>query len=140
MRRRDHATGIHRDDRKLFYEKYDENDYGPRAKRRAAGKAVEGVAENLEDTKGHSIKEWVSMLGSRTEIANRFNSKGQYVHRDKVRRMCEQNKSSFVIANPDLANSQHALAYFLPETPFKILEINDKVSREMVLSIYPTQI
>lgn len=27
--------------------------------------------ENLEDTKGHSTKEWVSMLGPRTEIANR---------------------------------------------------------------------
>lgn len=28
--------------------------------------------ENLEDTKGYTIKEWVSMLGPRTEIANRF--------------------------------------------------------------------
>lgn len=28
--------------------------------------------ENLEDTKGYTTKEWVSMLGPRTEIANRF--------------------------------------------------------------------
>ncbi|XP_055607559.1 DNA replication licensing factor Mcm2 [Uranotaenia lowii] len=155
MRRRDRAAGIHRDDRELFYEKDDDDDDVPRAKRRAAEKAAEGVVEdtemiesieNLEDTKGHSIKEWVSMLGPRTEIANRFNSflrtfvdsKGQYVYRDRIRRMCEQNKSSFVVAYPDLANNQHVLAYFLPETPFQMLEIMDKVAKEMVLSIYPT--
>ncbi|XP_055632268.1 DNA replication licensing factor Mcm2 [Toxorhynchites rutilus septentrionalis] len=155
MRRRDRAAGIHRDDRELFYEKDDEDDDIPRAKRRAAEKAagteiedtemIESI-ENLEDTKGHSIKEWVSMLGPRTEIANRFNSflrtfvdgKGQYVYRDRIRRMCEQNKSSFVVSYTDLANNQHVLAYFLPEAPFQMLEIMDKISKEMVLSIYPT--
>lgn len=155
MRRRDRAAGIHRDDRELFYEKSDEEDDIPRAKRRAAEKAagmevedtemIESI-ENLEDTKGHSIKEWVSMLGPRTEIANRFNSflrtfvdsKGQYVYRDRIRRMCEQNKSSFVVSYTDLANNQHVLAYFLPEAPFQMLEIMDKISKEMVLSIYPT--
>ncbi|XP_058821808.1 DNA replication licensing factor Mcm2 [Topomyia yanbarensis] len=155
MRRRDRAAGIHRDDRELFYEKSDDEDDIPRAKRRAAEKAAEGEVEdtemiesieNLEDTKGHSIKEWVSMLGPRTEIANRFNSflrtfvdsKGHYVYRDRIRRMCEQNKSSFVVSYTDLANNQHVLAYFLPEAPFQILEIMDKVAKEMVLSIYPT--
>lgn len=54
----------------------------PRAKRRrAAEKAAMGTdeevqegiesIENLEDTKGYTTKEWVSMLGPRTEIANR---------------------------------------------------------------------
>lgn len=156
MRRRDRAAGIHRDERDLFYEKSDDEDDVPRAKRRAAEKAAQGgevedaemieSIENLEDTKGHSIKEWVSMLGPRTEIANRFNSflrtfvdgKGQYVYRDRIRRMCEQNKSSFVVSYTDLANNQHVLAYFLPEAPFQMLEIMDKVAKEMVLSIYPT--
>ncbi|EDS36437.1 DNA replication licensing factor Mcm2 [Culex quinquefasciatus] len=156
MRRRDRAAGIHRDKRDLFYEKSDDEDDVPRAKRRAAEKAAQGgevedaemieSIENLEDTKGHSIKEWVSMLGPRTEIANRFNSflrtfvdgKGQYVYRDRIRRMCEQNKSSFVVSYTDLANNQHVLAYFLPEAPFQMLEIMDKVAKEMVLSIYPT--
>ncbi|EAT41359.1 AAEL007007-PA [Aedes aegypti] len=155
MRRRDRAAGIHRDDRELFYERSDDEDDIPRAKRRAAEKAAEGEVEdtemiesieNLEDTKGHSIKEWVSMLGPRTEIANRFNSflrtfvddKGQYVYRDRIRRMCEQNKSSFVVSYTDVANNQHVLAYFLPEAPFQMLEIMDKVAKEMVLSIYPT--
>lgn len=155
MRRRDRAAGIHRDDRDIFYDKSDDEDDIPRAKRRAAEKAAEGEMEdaemiesieNLEDTKGHSVKEWVSMLGPRTEIANRFNSflrtfvdaKGQYIYRDRIRRMCEQNKSSFVVSYTDLANNQQVLAYFLPEAPFQMLEIMDKVAKEMVLSIYPT--
>lgn len=155
MRRRDRAAGVHRDDRELFYERSDDEDDIPRAKRRAAEKAADGEVEdaemiesieNLEDTKGHSIKEWVSMLGPRTEISNRFNSflrtfvdaKGQYVYRDRIRRMCEQNKSSFVVSYTDLANNQHVLAYFLPEAPFQLLEIMDKVAKDMVLSIYPT--
>lgn len=35
--------------------------------------------ENLEDTKGYTTKEWVSMLGPRTEIANRFVECTQWV-------------------------------------------------------------
>lgn len=68
----------------IFTEDSDEDgEEAPRAKRRrAAEKAAmggeeqveEGIEsiENLEDTKGYSIKEWVCMLGPRTEIANRF--------------------------------------------------------------------
>lgn len=56
--------------------------------------------ENLEDTKGYSTKEWVVMVGPRTEISNRFknflrtfvNSKGQYIFKEKIRRMCENNQ------------------------------------------------
>lgn len=56
--------------------------------------------ENLEDTKGHSVKEWVMMLGPRTEISNRFksflrthtNSKGQYMYKERIRHMCESNQ------------------------------------------------
>lgn len=57
---------------------------------------VESI-ENLEDTKGYSTKEWVSMLGPSTEIANRFksflrnyvNEQGQFVFRERMRKMCE---------------------------------------------------
>lgn len=115
MRRRDRETGMlmRRGDRELIYEDSDEEDE-PRRKRRMAEKAAAGEMEdadmiesieNLEDTKGHSIKEWVSMLGPRTEIANRFknflrnyvNSKGQYVFKDRIRRMCENNHSSLEV-------------------------------------------
>lgn len=155
MRRRDRAMGIHRDDRDIVFDKSDDEDEMPRAKRRAAEKAATGEIEdidmiesieNLEDTKGHTIKEWVSMLGPRTEISNRFNSflrtfvdeKGQYTYRDRIRRMCEQNRSSFVVSFPDLTMKEHVLAYFLPEAPFQMLEIFDKVAKDLVLSIFPT--
>lgn len=155
MGKRDRAMGIHRDERNLVYDESDEDDEIPRQKRRAAEKAMEVETEdgeqiesieNLEDTKGHSTKEWVSMLGPRTEIANRFKSflrtfvdeKGQYVYRDAIRRMCERNCASFIISYPDLANKEQVLAFFLPEAPFQMFEIFDNVAKDMVLSIFPT--
>lgn len=157
MRRRDRDQGVHRDDRDLVYDRDDDDDDEiPRAKRRAAAQKAAEIEsedqdmiesiENLEDTKGHSTKEWVLMLGPRTEIANRFRSflrtfvdeRGQYTYRDGIRRMCEQNKASFTVAYTDLANKAHVLAYFLPEAPFQMLEIFDRVAKEMVLSIFPT--
>lgn len=109
LQRRDRELGItRRDDRELFYDQSDDEE-GPRQKRRRAEKAAAGEVEdtemiesieNLEDTKGYSIKDWVVMMGPRTEIANRFknflrtyvNSKGQYVYKEKMRRMCENNQ------------------------------------------------
>lgn len=154
LRQRDRELGIlRRDDRELFYDKDDDED--PRNKRRRAEKAAAGEQEdeemiesieNLEDTKGYSIKEWVIMMGPRTEIANRFknflrtyvNSKGQYIYKEKIRRMCENNQSSFTVEFPNLANKEHVLAYFLPEAPFQMLEIFDEVAKDIVLSMYPS--
>lgn len=59
--------------------------------------------ENLTDTKGYSVKEWVTLIGPKTEIANRFknflrtyvNSKGQYVYKERIHRMCENNQVEF---------------------------------------------
>ncbi|KAJ3641270.1 hypothetical protein Zmor_027783 [Zophobas morio] len=155
LRRRDRERGIiRRDDRELFYEESDDEE-DPRRKRRMAEKAAAGETdeaemiesiENLEDTKGHTVKEWVCMIGPRTEIANRFknflrtyiNSRGQYVYQEKIRKMCESNKSSFTVEFPYLANKEHVLAYFLPEAPFQMLEIFDEVAKEIVLSKYPS--
>lgn len=161
MARRDRALGVHRDQRNIMYGDSDDEDEempGKSKRRAAAEKAatdtetqedtdmVESIA-NLDDTKGHSIRDWVSMLGPRTEILNRFKSflrtfvdeeTGSYVYRDRIRRMCEQNKSSFVVSFADLAAQSHVIAYFLPEAPTQILEIMDKVAKEVVLSIYPT--
>ncbi|XP_060524669.1 DNA replication licensing factor Mcm2 [Cylas formicarius] len=154
MRRRDREMGIlRRDDRELFYDRDDEDD--PRQRRKQAEKAATGVIddeemiesiENLEDTKGYTIKDWVVMMGPRTEIANRFknflrtyvNSRGQYIYKEKIRRMCENNQSSFTVEFPNLANKEHVLAYFLPEAPFQMLEIFDEVAKDIVLSMYPS--
>ena len=60
--------------------------------------------ENLEDMKGHSVREWVAMLGPKTEIKNRFknflrtfvDSKGHNVYREKIRQMVEGLFCSFL--------------------------------------------
>lgn len=102
--------------------------------------------ENLEDTRGQSVKEWVMMLGPRTEIANRFknflrtytDNKGHSSYKERIRHMCESNQSSFVVEFPVLASKEHVLAYFLPEAPFQMLEIFDNVAKELVLTIFPS--
>ena len=58
--------------------------------------------ENLEDMRGHSVKEWVSLIGPRTEIYNRFKNflrtyvdeKGHSLFREKIRQMCESKFTS----------------------------------------------
>ena len=53
--------------------------------------------ENLEDMKGHTVREWVSMLAPRTEIYNRFKNflrtfvdvKGHNLYKEKIRQMVE---------------------------------------------------
>ncbi|XP_011305646.1 DNA replication licensing factor Mcm2 isoform X1 [Fopius arisanus] len=154
MNRRDRAAGIFRDDRDLLYEDSDEDDTQA-TKRRRAEKAATGDVEdsemiesieNLEDTKGHSVKEWVMMLGPRTEITNRFknflrtytDSKSHCMYKERIRHMCESNQSSFVVEFPVLASKEHVLAYFLPEAPFQMLEIFDAVAKELVLTIFPS--
>ncbi|XP_059475525.1 DNA replication licensing factor Mcm2 [Neocloeon triangulifer] len=153
LRRRDKELGGRRG---LEYEESDEEGDGvaPRRKRRQADKAAEGdiedsemieSIENLEDTKGYSTKEWVSMLGPSTEIANRFksflrnyvNEQGQFVFRERMRKMCESNMSSFVVEFPVLVAKEQILAYFLPEAPLEMLQIFDKVAKELVLNMFP---
>lgn len=155
MRRRDRELGIvRRDERDLFYEDSD-MEIDPKRRRKMAEKSAAGETEDsemiesiefLEDTKGHPVKEWVTMLGPRTEIKNRFksflraftNEKGAYVYKDKIRRMCENNQSSFIIEFPIIAHEANVLAYFLPEAPFQMLEIFNEVAKELVLSIFPS--
>ena len=55
------------------------------------------LIENLEDTKGHSVREWVCMTGPRAEIKNQFkkflrtcvNDQGHNVYRERIRQLCE---------------------------------------------------
>ncbi|XP_008204892.1 DNA replication licensing factor Mcm2 [Nasonia vitripennis] len=152
MRKRDRAAGI-RDDKDLLYDESDDEDMT--RKRRLAEKAATGEIEdtemiesieNLDDTKGHSIKEWICMLAPRNEIANRFksflrtytNSKGQYIYKERIRLMCESNQASFIVEFPLLASKEHVLAYFLPEAPAEMLEIFDEVAKNFVMTIYPS--
>ena len=58
---------------------------------------VESI-ENLEDTRGRPVREYVTQIGPRTECANRFknflktyvDAKGSTLYREKIRQMCER--------------------------------------------------
>ncbi|XP_068206069.1 DNA replication licensing factor mcm2 [Palaemon carinicauda] len=157
MRKRDRdegrATGRMR--RGLLYDESDDEEDRPTRKRRLAERAAEGDVqddeemiesiENLEDMKGHSVREWVSMLGPRHEIYNRFknflrtyvNDKGNNLYKDKIRQMCEENKSSFEVDYNIIASEEQVLAYFLPEAPTEMLEIMDSAAKDVTLSMFP---
>ena len=53
--------------------------------------------DNLEDTKGHSVRDWVLLLAPNREIFNRFknflrtfvDAKGHNLYKEKIRQMVE---------------------------------------------------
>ncbi|KAG8007194.1 DNA replication licensing factor mcm2 [Nibea albiflora] len=158
MRRRDREQGVSgRLRRGLLYDSEDEDDERPAARRRRlAERAAEGVAdgeeeemiesiENLEDMKGHTVREWVSMTAPRLEIYNRFKNflrthvdeNGHNVFKEKISDMCKDNKESLVVNYEDLAAREHVLAYFLPEAPTEMLKVFDEAAKEVVLAMYP---
>ncbi|XP_064094759.1 DNA replication licensing factor mcm2-like [Macrobrachium nipponense] len=157
MRKRDRDEGRQtgRMRRGLLYDESDDEEDRPARKRRMAERAAEGDVqddeemiesiENLEDMKGHSVREWVSMLGPRHEIYNRFknflrtyvNDKGNNLYKDKIRQMCEENKSSFEVDYNIIASEEQVLAYFLPEAPTEMLEIMDSAAKDVTLSMFP---
>jgi DNA replication licensing factor MCM2 len=100
--------------------------------------------ENLEDLKGHSVQEWVTMLAPRTEIKNRFKNflrtyvdeKGHNVYKEAIRKMVESNATSLVINYTHLANEVQVLAYFLPEAPAEVLKVFDEGARDVVFLQY----
>lgn len=119
MRRRDRAQGRFpgRMRRGLIYGDSDDDEDEPRARRRRlAERAAEGgdedeeamdadevggieSIENLEDTRGRPVREYVTQIGPRTECANRFknflktyvDAKGHNLYKEKIRHMCEGN-------------------------------------------------
>eukprot|EP00794_Sanderia_malayensis_P005983 gene5983-6679_t len=158
MRKRDRDEGVTtgRMRRGLLYDDDDDDEFEPSTarKRRLAEKAAErdyGVEEemiesieNLEDLKGHTVREWVSMAAPRLEIKNRFkqflktfvDEQGKSVYREKIQQMCQANKQSLVIDYNILANEHQVLAFFLPEAPAEMLKIFDEAAKEVVLSMF----
>ncbi|KAM9324411.1 DNA replication licensing factor MCM2 [Gastrophryne carolinensis] len=157
MRMRDRETGrdLGRMRRGLLYDSDDEEEDRPARKRRLAERAAEGAPEedeemiesieNLEDMKGYSVREWVSMAATRLEIYHRFKNflrthvdeHGHNVFKEKISDMCKDNKESLVVNYEDLAAREHVLAYFLPEAPAEMLKIFDEAAKEVVLVMYP---
>jgi len=162
LRQRDRTEGRRADGRMrrgLLYDEDDEDDEPARRRRRlAADRAAEGhieddeedqglieSIENLEDTRGRTIREHVTQIGPRTECLNRFknflrtyvDSRGQSLYKEKIRTMCEQNRASFEVDYNILASECQVLAYFLPEAPTEVLTIFDEAAKSVVLSMFP---
>uniref|UniRef100_A0A670Y883 DNA replication licensing factor MCM2 n=1 Tax=Pseudonaja textilis TaxID=8673 RepID=A0A670Y883_PSETE len=157
MRQRDRemGRGLGRMRSGLLYESDDEDEGRPLRKRRLAERAAEGMEEeeedmiesieNLEDMKGHSVREWVSMAAPRLEIYHRFKNflkthvddHGHNVFKERISDMCKENKESVVVNYEDLAAREHVLAYFLPEAPAEMLKIFDEAAKEVVMAMYP---
>ena len=141
--------------RGLLYDEEEEEDEPRARRRRLAEMAAEGdedgpedmveSIENLEDTRGRSVREHVSTLGPRTECYNRFknflrtyiDANGHNLYKEKIRHMCEENRSSFEVDYNILASECQVLAYFLPEAPTEVLPIFDEAAKDVVLSMFP---
>ena len=161
LRKRDREEGRRADGRMrrgLLYDDDDDEDEPARRRRRlAADRAAEGRVdeddedqgliesiENLEDTRGRSIREHVMQIGPRTECLNRFknflrtyvDSRGHNLYREKIRTMCEENRASFEVDYNILASECQVLAYFLPEAPTEVLSIFDEAAKGVVLSMF----
>jgi len=105
---------------------------------------LEGI-DNLEDTRGLSVREWVSSRPCRREIYNRFKNflrthaddKGHSTFRQKIRQMSEANHCSFEVEFAHLSNQESVLALFLPDAPIEMLEIFNEAARDVVFNEYP---
>ncbi|XP_023215123.1 DNA replication licensing factor mcm2-like isoform X2 [Centruroides sculpturatus] len=156
MRLRDREEGrtTGRMRRGLLYDDSDDFEERPARRRRLAETAADDATadkemiesiENLEDMRGHTVREWVSMIGPRTEIYNRFknflrtfvDSRGHNLYREKIRQMCEENRQSFEVDYNAIASEEQVLAYFLPEAPTEMLQIFDETAKDVVLGMFP---
>lgn len=101
--------------------------------------------DNLENTRGLSVREWVTQMGPRREIFNRFKNflrthtddKGKNTFREKIRVMSEENKCSFEVDYTLLSAEEQVLAFFLPEAPHEMLEIFNEAALEVTLAMFP---
>uniref|UniRef100_A0A224YUZ0 DNA replication licensing factor MCM2 n=1 Tax=Rhipicephalus zambeziensis TaxID=60191 RepID=A0A224YUZ0_9ACAR len=157
MRQRDRAEGrvTGRMRRGLLYDESSSEADRPVRRRRLAERAAEGTfsddedmvesIENLEDMKGHTVREWVTQIGPKTEIYNRFKNflrtfvdeRGHNLYKEKIRQMCEENKLSLEVNYNTLAQAEQVLAYFLPEAPAEMLVIFDEAAKDIVLGMFP---
>lgn len=157
LRQRDRAEGrvTGRMRRGLLYDETSSETDRPVRRRRLAERAAEGAfsededmvesIENLEDMKGHTVREWVTQIGPKTEIYNRFKNflrtfvdeRGHNLYKEKIRQMCEENKLSLEVNYNTLAQAEQVLAYFLPEAPAEMLVIFDEAAKDIVLGMFP---
>ena len=150
MRNRDRRDG-RGGEAGLLYDSDDDEALHRRAERRGLRDGEDAAddegdkIENIEDTKGFTLLEWVQKPEIRREIKLRFseylrttrNEQGHPIYRDKIKQMVTENKQSLEVDYKLLAKECHALAYFLPEVPTQVLEIFNEAASQLVMSTYP---
>lgn len=105
----------------------------------------EPVIENLEDRKGHSLADWVTMESPRKEIYRRFklflktfvDARGNNVHAEKIKHMCQTNGESLVISYTDLCREHPVLAIYVADAPTEVLSVFDQAAQAVVLETFP---
>jgi len=130
---------------------YDDGDDDVAPRRRDMRRAEDAAddegekIENIEDTKGFTLLEWVQKPEIRREIKLRFSEylrttrdeNDHPIYRDKIKQMVMENKQSLEVDYQLLAKECHALAYFLPEVPTQVLEIFNEAASQLVMSTFP---
>jgi DNA replication licensing factor MCM2 len=94
----------------------------------------------LDDLKGRTIAEWLTMDQPRRHVAHRFrkfltefvDSHGNSVYEDKIQRMCEANGRSLEVSYSELYGEQPLLALWVADAPAEMLVIFNSVATEMV--------
>jgi len=87
--------------------------------------------ENLDNTRGMEVKDWVTTPSTRQEIMNRFknflksftDAKGQKIYLERIKHMGEDNHTSIELDYNHLAEMSQELALFLPQAPEQMLPI-----------------
>lgn len=101
--------------------------------------------DNIEDTRGMTVRQWLSQRATKNEIHNRFKNllktyvdeAGRSVFKEKIRTMTELNQQSFELEYCILVQEQPPLALFLVEAPHQIIDIFNHAAKEVVFSMYP---
>lgn len=94
----------------------------------------------LDDLKGRTVAEWVTLDQPHKHIAFRFrrflveftDDKGNAVYEEKIQRMAEQNGRSFEVSYAQLSQSQAVLALWLADAPTEMLDIFNEVATAVV--------
>eukprot|EP00049_Salpingoeca_infusionum_P008284 m.134972 g.134972 ORF g.134972 m.134972 type:complete len:898 (-) comp13970_c0_seq1:215-2908(-) len=105
----------------------------------------EPIIENLENFKGNTLREWISMEPTRREIFRRFkiflrttkDERGQLIYSQRIRDMCERNAESLIVSYVDLSHIEPTLAIFVADAPSETIEIFDAAAKAVVLEHFP---
>ncbi|ORY94529.1 MCM2/3/5 family-domain-containing protein [Syncephalastrum racemosum] len=107
--------------------------------------APEMSLDELQNVKGDTISDWVSMEAPRRAIKREFrdflqtfvDEHGTSVYGGRIRDMGERNRESFELNYEQLSEVKPVLGYFLANAPLAVLKIFDEVALDVTLMQFP---